>query len=358
MRFHLIDALRGIAATWVVFFHAYEGKHIETLSETLPEIIVFILFKMGHAGVPIFFVLSGFVIAHSITRDKVNFNYIGKFTLRRSIRLDPPYWGSIILVISMAWLSSEVKNEAMEWPTVEMIFAHIFYMQNIFELGNINIIYWTLCLEVQFYLTFALLVSFSQYFDRYHKSSNRVVFFTAAMVSLLWPTEILKTNLYSGLFFPHWHAFLLGVFAYWSWQEKISKLFFYIYFSIILIFSASNSSEFSLYSALAAILIHELSIRGHVSSANWRWIQFLGAISYSLYLTHNPITGASYFVIYKFFGKSLLTESLALLITTIACVVSAFIFWLIFEKWSMKLSKKIKLHRGKKPEPTLAEVRS
>ncbi len=359
MRFHLIDALRGIAAIWVVFYHAFEGQHLEKLIETLPQFISYLFFEIGDAGVPIFFVLSGFVIAHSVTRDNVNLKYLGKFTLRRSIRLDPPYWGSIVLVIMMGWLSATIKNESIDWPSFEMILAHLFYLQNILELGNINSIYWTLCIEIQFYLIFVILVSFKQRLERYYLSASKIVFLSVALVSLLWPTGIIKGNLHPGLFLPYWHAFLLGVFVYWSWQGKLSKYIFYIYFSIVFVFSVYHYPDFGQYSdfciaaALTSILIHELSIRGHIVSANWRWIQFLGTVSYSLYLTHNTITGSSYFLIYKILGDSLTVQFFAFIITTMVCILFAYFFWFVFEKWSIKFSKKIKLHRGNYSEPYL-----
>ena len=82
MRFHLIDALRGVAAIWVVLFHAYKGCHIDGLIEALPNYLAYLIFEIGDAGVPIFFVISGFVITHSITRDHVNGKYLAKFTLK------------------------------------------------------------------------------------------------------------------------------------------------------------------------------------------------------------------------------------------------------------------------------------
>ncbi len=344
MRFHLIDALRGVAALWVVFFHAFKGGHINELTEIMPQLLVLVVFEMGDAGVPIFFVISGFVIAHSITRDKVNSKYFLKFTVRRSIRLDPPYWGSIFLVIGMAWLSTIVKNEPMEWPDYREIVAHLFYAQSIMGIEHINIIYWTLCLEIQFYLIFCILFSSAQYIEKYYQHAFIALFSLVAAISLLWPTKIMSGNIYPGLFFPHWHAFLLGVFAYWSWQKRISNSYFYIYTAVIVFSSYATESGFSMVAGLTAIFVYMCSITGHIESANWRWIQFLGTISYSLYLTHNPITGASYFVLYRLFGNSIMVQQIALLVTTFACILFAFFFWWLFESWSINLSKKISLH--------------
>lgn len=346
MRFHLIDALRGIAAFWVVLFHAYSGGHIAQLTEALPQFLVHVVFELGEAGVPIFFVISGFVIAHSITRDKVNGKYILKFAARRSIRLDPPYWGSIVLVIGMAWISAMAKNETMEWPSYQEIIAHFFYAQGVLGMEHINIIYWTLCLEVQFYLIFVFLLLCANLIDRYIHYGVMIVFLVAAIVSLLWPLKIMLGNIHPGIFLPHWHAFLIGVFAYWSWKKRIPNGYFYVYAAIVIVSSYINKSDFSMAAGLAALLVHTFSIAGRIEAANWRWIQFLGTISYSLYLTHNPITGASYFVIYRLIGDSLIAQHVALLVSTVACVLFAFIFWWLFERWSISLSKKVTLHKS------------
>ena len=55
VRISYIQALRGLAALWVVFYHARE--HTPSFGW---------LFDSGHYGVAIFFALSGFVIMHSI----------------------------------------------------------------------------------------------------------------------------------------------------------------------------------------------------------------------------------------------------------------------------------------------------
>jgi peptidoglycan/LPS O-acetylase OafA/YrhL len=88
-RFKFVDALRGIAAVSVVLFHLKEGKHIPNLYALMPKWLQ-TLFDHGVLGVSIFFVLSGFVIAHSLYKQHVTLRLAGRFMLRRSIRLDPP----------------------------------------------------------------------------------------------------------------------------------------------------------------------------------------------------------------------------------------------------------------------------
>jgi peptidoglycan/LPS O-acetylase OafA/YrhL len=348
MRFHLVDALRGIASLWVVFYHSYAGGHVYNFLEAIPGFVASFFFETGWAGVPIFFVISGFVIAHSISRDEVDGLYLAKFTVRRSIRLDPPYWGSIALFVSMAWLSSTVKNEAIHFPSTETIIAHLFYVQGVLEIENINPVYWTLCLEIQFYLVLCILIYFTQHLERYTKSKYafKSVIFLISLISLLWPTEILSDNIYPGLFFPLWHSFLLGVFAYWSWKKMVPLKFFYVYSAIILFSSFSSQTRFSLVAVLTAVLIHECARFGRIASANWRWIQFLGTISYSLYLTHNPIAGASLFILDRFLGSSAMAQFFAFVISTLSCILFAYVFWLVFESWSIRLSKKFTLHRS------------
>jgi peptidoglycan/LPS O-acetylase OafA/YrhL len=106
-RFVFVDALRGLAALGVVLFHANEGHHITELFGYFPHFLQVGL-ENGSLGVLIFFVLSGFVIAHSLYEQRMSLSLLGRFTLRRSLRLDPPYWVAIALAIGIGTLASAV----------------------------------------------------------------------------------------------------------------------------------------------------------------------------------------------------------------------------------------------------------
>src|SRR4051812_27315220 len=95
-RFVFIDALRGIAAIAVMLFHLDANQLLQTLLTSIPVLFATVI-RQGFLGVQIFFVLSGFVVAHTAATDDVNLRYVGRFMLRRSIRLDPTYWAAIVL---------------------------------------------------------------------------------------------------------------------------------------------------------------------------------------------------------------------------------------------------------------------
>jgi acyltransferase len=51
-----LTGLRGVAAVWVMLYHMFTGRDIPVV-------------EFGYVGVDIFFVLSGFVLAHVYLRD-------------------------------------------------------------------------------------------------------------------------------------------------------------------------------------------------------------------------------------------------------------------------------------------------
>src|SRR5262245_37944926 len=95
----LIDALRGVAAFSVACYHITRyGSFPGPARELIPAFLQ-AWFDHGWMGVQFFFVISGFVIAYSVRNARITPGYVGNYALRRSIRLDPPYWTTIAFVL-------------------------------------------------------------------------------------------------------------------------------------------------------------------------------------------------------------------------------------------------------------------
>jgi len=329
-------------------FHLTAADHIPLLLSKLPAWLIFV-FEHGKLGVPVFFVLSGFVIAHSVHDKRVTVPLAGRFMLRRSLRLDPPYWLAIGLTLGFAVLSTfVVKGKQIPDVTVPQIVAHLFYLQDILGYPEINSVFWTLCMEVQFYLVYVFLLALGK-----NDPSRRMqgwpvltILSFAVIVSLLWPIGLVKAEPWRGSFFPLWHGFLLGVAAYWSWRYVELRTYFVAFAAIVAVAAVLRSDSFALTCATIAVLLFGAACLGKITSAlRWRWLQFLGAISYSLYLMHNPITGASFRAGYMLTGHTLLTEILWATMALVACILCAAAAYYLVEKPSIKLSRMIDLDR-------------
>jgi len=312
----------------VVLFHAIEGNHVTELAGAMPAWLQTAL-EYGGLGVAVFFVLSGFVIAHTLRDQKMSLPGVGRFMLKRSVRLDPPYWGAILLTIGMSLLATRfVKSHAPEEFSAAQIISHIFYAQDILGFKNINPVFWTLCFEVQFYFLFALLLVFPRW-----------IFVPVFAVSLLWPLGIGPT-VHHGLFPTLWYGFLLGVLSYWAWKDTKLIPAFLVYAASIGVAALSKSDPFALTCVVVASVLLATGVVGKSGMWNWRWLQFLGAISYSLYLLHNPISGATFRVGYMMTGRSIMTEAIWWPISTAVCIAAAFGFWYFVETPCLNLARR------------------
>jgi peptidoglycan/LPS O-acetylase OafA/YrhL len=322
-----------VAALWVVFFHVGAAGHIARLEAQLPR-WADSFFTGGHLGVAVFFALSGFVIAHSVRGAQITPSYLGRFMLRRSIRLDPPYWASILFVVLMAMLSARVRGEAFELPSLGQFAAHVLYLQTLLGFPQINLVYWTLTYEVQFYLALVLLIMAAQK-TRIAPPLLALVPYVATVCIWLHVVPVVP-----GLFVNLWHAFLAGTLAYWA---KSSRLALCAFALVCIVSIGLSPDSFTLLSIGTAVALHFAFRWGYIyRGLDWRWLQFLGTISYSLYLIHNPIVGAVSFLSARWIGSDIVTLALSIA----ASIGAAAVFWFLFERPSLALAHRVRLKRS------------
>jgi peptidoglycan/LPS O-acetylase OafA/YrhL len=115
--------------------------------------------------VQIFFVLSGFVIAYSLRQEKISPRFCLRFFLKRSIRLDPPYWLIVALMLMLNFMGSVIFNKGGEFlATPFQVLMNLLYLPDFPHIPRILPVAWTLCIEIQFYMSFFLLLLVYQFF--------------------------------------------------------------------------------------------------------------------------------------------------------------------------------------------------
>lgn len=129
-----LDGLRFFAFLGVFLLHVNSGK--------LPA---------GHLGVPLFFVISGFLITRILLRHESGSlrHDLGVFYARRTLRIFPLYYGLILVLLVCGGLKR--PELALSYTTNLGIYAN-----QVFHDGSGH--FWSLAVEEQFYLLFPLLV--------------------------------------------------------------------------------------------------------------------------------------------------------------------------------------------------------
>ena len=351
-RLPLIDALRGIAALSVVLYHIYVLDLLPHARSPFAEPAHTTL-ASGYLGVYIFFVVSGFVIAHSIRDAHITPGFVGRFALRRSLRLDPPYWAAIALAL----LATTVGIHDGARPSVSfgVVAAHMLYVQQFLGIPHLIGVFWTLCLEIQFYLAYVLLMFAVQ------RSNNRrwPVFGPVWLLSLAVGARLLRVRY--AVFLWAWPYFFLGVITAWHHERRISSrawAFVTGATSLILLWSHSRwlsaddaPERTSIVAATTlALFLAGLVRRGDRSLLQiltlGRPLQYLGRISYSLYLTHVLVCASAARLGLQLLGDRAL-GLLDLITMLLACaalsVGIAHLMYIAVERPAQRLSRRVRL---------------
>lgn len=349
-RLAFADGLRGLAACWVVLFHMSEGEHIEALRAAIPAVVYRVLFSMGDLGVPVFFVLSGYVMALSTA--KLNFNAsVGlRFVVRRLIRLIPAYYFAIAFILALSAVKYKVMGQGFIHFDLQILAAHAFLLQGVMNIKNIDPVFWTLCIEIQFYVVFAMLMWAQSRFSSGGGEGGKRYYFLyglllSSAVALLWPLGFVFGSLWPGGFLPYWYCFMAGVWACVARDgTRLARICAISYALIVMASGLWITSGVALTAATTALLLMWVAYCS--KEGVWlssRWIQFLGLISYSLYLIHNPLTGATFNVFKRFSPSGPVWDAVGIALVAAVCVLGSYMAYLLIERPSIALSRRVRL---------------
>ena len=317
-----LEIARGLAALFVFCFHI--KSYIADASPTLG-----LLARYGYMGVPIFFVISGYCMAASAHQALRRNRSAGSFLRKRFLRIYPPFWASIVVIMVIPYLleglsalkTGHFNSPTPRWANLDSIdwlqivtLTRVFYSNGLGldkAFSSVNIVYWTLAIEFQFYLVIYLALLWRRWF---------VVLLACVTLSSLtvFAFPDIKDT---GLFLGFWPMFALGLGLYLLLEKNYSlrRVGGGKWLSILLLAVSLPVFVMLAYKGLLVQFMESIFIDGAfgfaVCTATAFWLLaslerqisfqaisghalvrfplqagiFLGSISYSLYLLHTGL---------------------------------------------------------------------
>ncbi len=275
-----LDALRGLAALSVVVFHFTINENAEKLGWE---------FRYGVTGVDIFFIISGFVIFLTIQKVRK----WQDFAVSRLSRLYPTFWACVFITAAFMYA---YQPENLSWP---MLLANLTMVPVYFGIENLDGVYWTLLVEMVFYL-WILVIYLAKGLDKIMTIS---VVCTVGVVAfhlgkafyldfyefISWKVQLLN----------HFPLFFSGILFYkLKYQGFAWRYVGLIFLCLMAAFYLHDKGGRSMYHVtwiehnVILVLYHVLFflfVLGRLTFLVWPPLLFLGKISYSLYLLHQYI---------------------------------------------------------------------
>ena len=353
-----IDALRGVAALAVVFFHARAMSWIgiralwnaNKLAPNLNAYLGYLTFPVifGWTAVPLFFVLSGYCIHRphvaKLARDADYRIDLKTYFIRRLWRIYPVLLAAIVFTALLDaytrhYFPLDVK---LGDNSPGNFLANLLSLQGIAGTPyGTNVPLWTLSMEIHFYLVYPLLFTLTK------RRGPRVTIMVVAAISLLSLAIIRVTHLNLVIFLPFWFTWTVGflVAEREAGRFKINLRAWRIPIALALLIACAltlkNSLDLAepLYApAFGVLLAWSTTARGEAFWARrGQLLARVGIVSFSLYAFHYP------FIIFLrslwLNGQKSSSIAVPIAISRLCVGLGYLMFWLV-ERWSLKVPQR------------------
>ena len=297
-----INGLRGIAVLSVLLYHILINinSNYDALSIILNK---YLIVGGGFLGVDIFFVISGFLMTSIIIRgiDSNNFSII-KFWKNRATRICPALFFVILItvIISFFLLSPYSYHELGKEGMAALGFVSNFRFakdEGYFTTNALDKVFlhtWSLSVEWQFYIIYPIILYLLAKFLKTEKL--KLIILCSGILLFIFSIIISKNP--GSYFMLHIRAWeLIGggiVYCYPIKIKQSSKHILSIFGLIVILCSiifVKTPEVWSPYEAAPAIFGAMLILwaDNQKSLLSNRLLQYVGKISYSIYLIHWPI---------------------------------------------------------------------
>ncbi|CAE6937210.1 acyltransferase family protein [Paraburkholderia domus] len=304
---HVIDAMRGFAALLVAYFHCRQVEWVGMQafhqsvghSFSLSTIAAYLTFPIawGSAGVPIFFVISGYCIHRGgALRLAKNPDYrldTGNFWVRRFARIYPVLLAALVLTFALDWVSLQLPpvNHKIREIGLQAFLVNLFSLQGVAgKTFGSNGALWTLSLEVQFYAIYPLLFALRR------RLGMTSVLAIVAVINVVSAYVLERHDIQ--FFTSYWFSWTLG-----AWiadartrtaPDKRSSSWLYVLAAAFIAigcaaFHFGQYGAFQLWAVGFAFYLYKALERRNSDTPGGRLLSRFGDFSFSLYLIHLPI---------------------------------------------------------------------
>jgi peptidoglycan/LPS O-acetylase OafA/YrhL len=352
-RYSQLDALRGIAAVTVMLHHfrnvwADFGLKSKWLN-------VFAPITEGHAAVMLFFVLSGFVLSLPLIKGSAQPYPV--YLLRRVLRIYGPFLCALALAVAGAaiwhghindgYFTNLTWSHSVSW---RLVLQHVVMLGN-YDDAQFNTAFWSLIVEMRISIIFPLLfIIFSRLKPAAALSGALLISLAAAFFHHMFPGSktYLRTITYIDVFVVG-IVLACNIANVSAWYRQFAPkgrmligLGTFCLYAAGIHFTMTGRSWFPrevLISAGAAgymvIALNEERVSAFLKT---RIPQYLGKISYSLYLTHATVL----FAMAHLFGRRG-GAGIQLVGYLAVSILTAHVFYMLAEKPFHELTKMVKL---------------
>ena len=342
-----LDALRAIACLMVVYCHwiphAPTWPPAELISTYVSQPLG-VIWNFGYLGVAIFFVISGFIIAH-VAQEETG---IG-FGTKRFFRIVPPAVLAILLGGAAVWLAG---FQIERWQGVETVFEEVSLVWSNFWFDAPT---YTLIIELTFYAIVWACLPLTR--TQPVLAILLVAFLPVGLhyvgVEYIAPLQIDKLTRFFG-YTPFVSIFAIGMAIYFAWTGRlrlryaaILSLLAWGCFVYATPAATGDGFGFKTNTAIAVAIF----CAGLWLGPRWAKVPFLiliGRLSFSIYLLHVPLIRIFWAFVNPHLG---FTWTTLLLLPTI--FVAALIFNRAVEVPSQRLARWL-LGRRKSPRALAA----
>lgn len=336
-RLDYLDSIRGLAALLVVVSHIFETYIKHNPANYSKLVTLFELVEPGRIGVIVFFLTSGFVIPWSL---KLNAEHALKnFVIRRFFRLYPAYWFSIIVAVIVG------IGVGVNIISVEQTLMNFTMIQKFLGVESVIGAYWTLHLELVFYVLCAVLFTLGLLHKNHYLIMLTILFClcSVGVAALRYYSQIkVPIIMPLGLAIMFYGALLRNYFI-----EKQTELTKPLIFLTVFYFSALLIADHFYYvdgwlkwflthvMAFSTFFLLVTKVKLHQAIA-----VYLGRVSYSLYLLHAMVIGVAFEVFgdFAYSGVGFVVTLITIIGASILCADLSYRF---IEKPGVELARKI-----------------
>jgi peptidoglycan/LPS O-acetylase OafA/YrhL len=231
----------------------------------------------GWTGVELFFMISGFVICMSGWGRKP-----ADFFVSRVVRIVPGYWAATALTAIVLWAFPRMTNGIKP----SMILTNLTMVQSAYGVPNLVPAYWTLFVELTFYLLFGLVAIGG---ITYRRMVTFCVLWSVASLAAATSHDAVLNMIIN----PPYSPFFIAGIAFFLIHKFGSNLLLWAivaYSWLISVNQPHRSPPWQVVVILTAFFVVMALVATHrLDRVRWPWLTVAGALTYPLYLIHQDI---------------------------------------------------------------------